>query len=297
MDFTDYYSDILTLINTDAGRKLVGITDRDRIFKVSPNSYHLLRKKGYKTGVFFIENDIAKIFIPIIDKMRIAQKLSYKAFLHYGDLKRGSFPQIYLATQQFNSNTAGTGQVRDTEAQATGWATIIGRATGTAADASSDPYAGNILSGGNLTCARGYTPFDTSSIGSGATLIPGANTIQLYVNINTTTDSLTFGVFASTQASNITLATSDYSLIGSTLFASIAATSLTLNSYNTLTLNPTGEANLSKVGFSKFAYRLSGDYNSVAPTGDNTTSFRGGANANHPILTINYTTDDFAYFV
>ena len=183
------------------------------------------------------------------------------------------------------------------------WATIIAGAgthvndsfaTGNFAAISSD-------AGSNLwfRLFRSVFLFDTSALLAGATV--SAAVMSVYVNarsdalaISPTTD-----VYASTPASNTSLAAADYGQIGSTsqTGAATAYANITNNAYNDFTFNATGIGNVNKTGISKFGIRNANyDVAASAPTwSSELTSAVGGmfadsaGTANDPKLVITYT--------
>jgi len=298
--FRENQKSLLELANTEAGRYLLGVKDKSPIVKITSNSVHQLLgfngKKPILRAAFWIDNHIEKIFAPIIEKQLIASEKyldrilqdKYKSFLHFAGLERSNYlPQIYLASSTFNPNASGTGYVFNNPGSGS-WADCVNAASGTTATPSNNP-AMDCQDGTTPLIYRGYTPFDTSALTSDATITAGGNNLQLYFTSRTNPSSLSFCVFASTQASNTTLATSDYSLVGSTqLITPVTYASLTLNAMNTLTLNTSGDSNISKTGWSKFSHRSSADYNNSTPGGNNAYQFTGSG-ANAPILTVTYT--------
>ena len=313
MNNQDYFKKnqkmLLSFLNTEGGRHLLNIKESYPIIKVTENSFHQLigfrDNKPIIQARFYTYPRIAEILLPIFEKRDIALQYTeivafrrilenpYESFLHFASLeeKNWKYPQIYLDVSTFTPNSGGTGQIRNTQIDTTAWADVINAASGTAADPSTAPYVDNTKDAGNFTCARGYTPFDTSSLTADATITAGVNTLGLYFTSRTDNNSLSVSIFSSTQASNTTLATSDFSLVGTTQFiTAVTYASLTLNAVNTLTLNSSGDSNISKTGFSKFSYKSSGDYNNSAPTLVNALQFTGSG-ANAPVLTVTYTLD------
>jgi hypothetical protein len=104
--------------------------------------------------------------------------------------------------------------------------------------------------------------FDTSSLTSSATI--SATEFDLCGEGRapaTYLGSTNLDVVAATLASTSALAASDYGNIGTTVFATIAPGSwvATDGTYNNLTLDANGRANVSKTGVSQFAIRLAWD--------------------------------------
>lgn len=105
--------------------------------------------------------------------------------------------------------------------------------------------------------ANGFALFDTSALGSGAS-ISGATvsfTCSLAENSLGSTDLV---VVSSNPASNTGLANGDLTSVGSTSFGSLAFASWVADSstYNVITLNASGIINISKTGISKFGMVL-----------------------------------------
>lgn len=116
---------------------------------------------------------------------------------------------------------------------------------------------------GQFTCNRGYCTFNTSAIGESSTISAATLSLTLQGNLGNSY----INIFASTQASAGTLATTDFSAVGSTAFSTATATgSMTLNVYTDYILNASGITNISKTGMSKFSIReINHDVNNVAP--------------------------------
>lgn len=141
---------------------------------------------------------------------------------------------------------------------------------------------------------RGIVLFDTSSLPDDAVITSA--TLSLYVHYKQNTFNQSVGVTAAAPASSTALVNSDYNIANfdSTRFASdVSIDSISVNSYNSFTLNAAGLAAISKTGISKFAIRLSCDIDNSAPTwsapGSSEIRFHTSENTNKPRLTIAYT--------
>jgi len=96
-------NNFLQLINTDAGKHLLGLPKEGKVFKVTPESIHWTYGQD-SDGKWLCQSHIqcvgtntyAQILLPILTKMDIANKDSYKAFLHYSELERYNYPLIFL---------------------------------------------------------------------------------------------------------------------------------------------------------------------------------------------------------
>jgi hypothetical protein len=105
---------------------------------------------------------------------------------------------------------------------------------------------------------RGIFTFDTSPIGGSAAI--SAAVFSLYgTGQSNGLGSPDLDVAAATPAANNDLASGDYSQCGSTSFGSIAYAGWSSSAYNDITLDSNGQANISKIGITKFSTRLSWD--------------------------------------
>lgn len=108
-------------------------------------------------------------------------------------------------------------------------------------------------------------------------------------------------IASSTPASNTTLATGDYSNVGSTSFGNVTYAGFSTVAYNDITLDSNGIANISKTGVSKFSALLSWDINnsftgawsSLAQSYLSFNSADQGATTNDPKLVVTYTLETF----
>jgi hypothetical protein len=252
---------LLGLVNTEAGRYLIGINKNDQAVKITPNSVHILRdfvdNKPLIEGKFYGYERMAKILMPLLTKMDIINNFSYKSLLHHSGLYLNpKYPSIFLLAQDFYAG-AGDGVTANDDVS-TSWATTHDAATGNAAGAGSattNRFLGSYLISGDSKYAiyRAYYPTDTSAIGSAGTIT--AATLSVYSDPGDGTTNPDGVVVATSQASTSTLATSDYSLIGSTAFSDVITASGT--SYKIWTLNATGRSNITKAGTTKMGLRNS----------------------------------------
>lgn len=142
--------------------------------------------------------------------------------------------------------------------------------------------------------------FDTSSLGSGATI--SSATVGLYVTAKGSgAQSVAVNIYSSAPASNTGLVAADYDTTGTTAYASnIAITSITTSAYNTFTLNSTGIAAISKTSITKFSLKEAlYDAGGTTPTsGLNETLSAGmadtGGTSYDPKLAVTYTTGSFS---
>lgn len=104
--------------------------------------------------------------------------------------------------------------------------------------------------------------FDTSSIPSGATIVSASLRIPTVAKLNNLgSDDII--VVSSNPASTSSLATGDFSTLGSTSFGSISYSNFTPNSTAQISLNSFGLANITKGGISKFGLVNGWDFSGV----------------------------------
>jgi hypothetical protein len=143
---------------------------------------------------------------------------------------------------------------------------------------------------------RGIATFDTSPLGSGATI--SAATLSYFGSskLNGAGDGGTTNIYTSTPAANNNLANADYGQLGSTAQCdtAISYASWSNTAYNDFLFNATGLSNISKTGVSKFGTReVTHDVANVAPANStNETSItvvEADNGSNKPKLVITYT--------
>jgi len=130
--------------------------------------------------------------------------------------------------------------------------------------------ARSILFGGLYYSSRGFFPFDTSALGSGATI--SSATVNQYIEVTAinNADSDSLSVVQTSQASTSSLANSDFGSVtftdgGNKTLASFSVA----NQYWVWTLNATGLTYINKTGFSKLGIISLREINNSAPTGIN----------------------------
>lgn len=186
----------------------------------------------------------------------------------------------------------------DAYSAARSWTDSIAATSGTA-DSTSQAmalYRNTYINANEFELQRGFFLFDTSGIDDAATISAVVISFAASGGATTNADSIALKVVASAPASNTTLADTDFANISDVWFASLAASSWvsTANTYNDLTLDANGRANVSKTGISKFGTRGSLDTSGGAdPTGENSvaarTADRAGTSTD-PKLVVTYST-------
>ena len=313
MSNKDYFKQnqkmLLSFLNTEGGRYLLGIKDSYPIVKVTENSFHQLRDFKNDNAIiqarFYVGDAIANTLLPIFTKMQIADQ-EYKkildgreAFLHFSGLeeKRRIYPQIYLTTGTFNAG-AGDGEVNSNTFDT--WAAARAAATGsevinqpTTNDQGRWAGAYNYSSAPVVyLCGRTFYPVDTSGLTASAIITE----VLLKVSSNTRADMLgVLGIIVpSTQASTSTLVAADYDNITYTAWSDAVTVGAAASTTYTLTFTAAGIAGINLTGFTKFAaISKTYDFDNASPgTGNRWGSIYNsgtGSGATIPNLSITYT--------
>lgn len=141
------------------------------------------------------------------------------------------------------------------------WATKKAAANGTQVfdstiDLLSQGQAGGAASPNWTTIRRSIILFDTSAIGSGATVNSATESIYCTEKANTGLNSPKWNVYEATPVSNTSLVTGDYSRVGATAYSTdITYAALTVSAYTDYVLNSTGLAAISLTGITKTSLR------------------------------------------
>jgi hypothetical protein len=147
--------------------------------------------------------------------------------------------------------------------------------------------------------AQVFTLFDTSSLPDSASI--SSATLSLYVvsKINSANDGGdTVNIVSSNPASNVALASGDFNIVGTTLFATaVDITSMSTSAYTTFTLNSSGKAAITATGVSKFGVREGHDIGALNMTAnsENSVTFSTAeqtGTSQDPKLDVTYTVVD-----
>ena len=296
---------LLWLANTAEGRYLLDIKDKDRVVKVTPNSFHQLRGFQKDRAVIqariYCSNGVAKILAPILTKLEILDSEykekfdKQKAFLHYAGYERSrQFPQIYLATATFNIGTEGLLSMNGEYTYA------YARASTTADSVEFPPPYGDggrqlgafKYGGGTYNdCCRSFFSVDTSSLGAGATVT--ATLFRWSRDTRADTFAIDGIVCPSTQASDTNLVATDYDNFTYTAWSDVITPTTASTTY-TWTFNAAGIAGVNKTGYTKFVLlNYTFDYSNGTPTRQDTWmefyTHISGSGATLPNIYVTYT--------
>jgi hypothetical protein len=276
---------ILQLANTEAGRFLLGLKDKDRIIKVSPNSVHQL--KDFQNGEAVIQakfwacDNVAQIFLPILTKIEIAQdyqpiKDKYEAFLHFSELERNrKYPQIYL-DDFYTTSEDGTIQ--------RGWVSTWSDAR--------DGAGQNINKTGTTMNARaaflsgvGYEVYRSFCVTNTSPLPDAAIIISAVWNLSMTQGAGNGNLVCCQGTQGDTLELADYQAFVRTDFGRLTNPGA---GWQTLSLNSSGINNINKTGNSYWCFQHHLDFDNVAPTDQPILIIETSEATNKPYLTVTY---------
>ena len=327
--FARHQRSLLTLANhpltRDAFRYRIGLRRGDLgyelpIAHLTPGSYAVVRGIEERTGRLQITRDcrhpttfartLYQGFRPIwwgmhgwdwaIGDRLLASRMGHRL----PDLSFG------FATLTANPDTGNPGAVSvDGNIVITGqnvsWATLIAVSNGDTVGGSTATipvwrFAASATTDQYERLGRSIFHFDTSSIGDSDTIDDA--TLSLFAATGhadtfSTPAAGTTNIYASTVASNTTLATTDIDQVGSTALCDTAFTyaAWIVLAYHDFLFNASGEATINKTGVSKYAGRNANyDVAAVAPTwsslGNNQVNCSTADNgSDQPKLVVNYT--------
>ncbi len=286
--FKTYQKEILELANSLAGQSWLGIP-REKVVKLTPNSYHLLKDKSTIQATFFTYDKFARLMDRGLTCLDLASeyKLQNGALAYYQGLGKDlGFPRVYLASGDAIYPTEDASIYCADDAT---WSNCYGATTGTI-DAGPTPYLWARLIAPNYNIQRNFQTYNTSSIGATNTIT--AATSSLFGVGKGGTEAHSYNVYNSTHT--VPLATADFNNGGTTAWATaITQTNISGTDYNDWTWNATGLAGISKTANTLFCYReATCDVANVAPANNNTyfnfySSAQAGT-ANDPKLTVTY---------
>ena len=312
--FKRYQKELVRLANNPFGRRFLDIPHKEKIIKVTPNSYHFIN--GSKiTAIIRCYPLYARKLAAALSSLEILNTLpqyfkmdKYRSLLNYsGLLKNSIFPQILLVESNLYSS-AGDGDAGHQTATSSSWA-ICRAGAGTVSNPTS---AGTLVTNSRaqgsdqFLCYRGFLPFITSGLGSQATVT--AAVLNIYGLATTANpDGVSLVLILTTQASISTLANSDYANVtvdspaeGASRFA---VSGWSVSAYNQMTLNATGRGWINITGNTLLGLRDSQDVDNTIPVGNNEVychySEETGTSQD-PYLQVSYTVPvnpGYAYFM
>ena len=288
-----YQREILAFANTGTGKDYLGIKTKDRIVRITPESWHsflgIQNNKYHFKSTFFSKSPIYKKLNLALTSMnlveegfkkfrfsRLNENLEFVIAQYLGlSAPKAYLPKIYLTEDTFNPDahpetSSVDGWVRSSNANDT-WGNQHDAADGTNADDSNANTPCAYINGGTSTDRfsgiwRGFFLFNTASIPD--TNVVSSAVFSVYVTaVVDQFGSSSLCLVSSNPATNTALVTADYDQLGTTQFAADKTlASFSTSAYNDFTLNATGIAAIILTGVSKYGTRLSYDRTNTAPT-------------------------------
>lgn len=143
----------------------------------------------------------------------------------------------------------------------TSWANMYSVQTATAYDSVTSMDVYNVGTHSSPSNYVGFNAgaiclFDTSALGSGASVSDAVLSLRGNTKYDQNSDAPTVAIYSSNPASNTSLTTADHTAMGTTVYSDIISyATLSASAYNDFTLNTDGKNAIDATGISKFAGR------------------------------------------
>lgn len=286
-----------------------------RVERITPASIHFLKdisKSGQDIyeGSFFSNPRFAEaLAYNITPFVYLANLRSYKYEWRFSPVgfitslllvvtmpKSGLFAFMGTVTDYYSG--AGDGAIVHNTATFSGTRNATTGSTAYYTESSLDPslIVRSILFSGQYYSSRGFFPTDTSGLGSGATITSAEFKCSINVSATYDTNSDSFALVQTSQASTSSLSTSDFDALTMTSGGAKTIASFSVaDQYWTWTLNSTGLGWINKTGITMLGMMSLNEINNTTPTGLNQL---GGAwylsdntgTSRDPYLSVTYTT-------
>lgn len=305
--FKKHQSKLLWLLRFSLFRRILRIETDKPIIKIEPNSYTVFLEDNGET--WKVQTDF-RTHWKYSKRLYYAFKPLWYAFHVWDMIINPLVPQWNLGFDTLTKypdpdpeTSTVDGDVFQSYGLGSGvdWSSIVG-AVGSGASSAGGGVDGVLFLSDNVSnkwrqLRRGVFLFDTSSLGSPASISAAVLSLRGTDKSDGLSASPTINIYSSAPASNTDLVAGDFDSLGSTEFAtSVTYASWTTSGYNDFTLNASGIANIDKTGISKFGARNANyDVANVAPTWASTQlsyfSFdtaEGTGTTNDPKLVVTY---------
>ena len=298
--FYKHQKKLLWLLKFRLFKYILRIETNKKIIGILPNVYFIKgNKKNKYIADFRTHNKYSK---------RLYHAFKYIWYLFHAWDMAVNFLRLPVLNLGFDTLTvypdAGTGAttvdgfVRRVVDSGT-WADIHdGVGTSVNATSASETYFYWYFGGAGNELRRTILTFDTSSLGSGATISAAVMSLFGAGKADGAGKSPNIDIYASTPASNNNLVAADYQQIGTTsqTGSPITYANYSTTTYNDFTFNSTGTSTISTTGISKFGARNANyDVANVDPASTSFGTYMSGyyadqaGTANDPKLVITYT--------
>lgn len=275
---------LLQLVNTEAGRHLLGLNREFPVIKTTPNSVHQWTGESF-VAKFWLDDFVYRKIGIALDKIEVAEtEFNYESFLHFTDLHRKpyKYPSVYLATSTFNNNT-GDGYCLKADVV---WATARNAATADSVTATTSIVRAHT----SYQIRRSFFPIDTSSLPNTAIVSASSLTVRRSDAVNpfNNGDSDSVVLVPQAQASNTILATGDYDSV--TFTSKAAVTFASTSNGADLVFNNSDQSLISLTGHTQLALISKRDLDNAQPTAENSIGFLARTDgSNPPELSVTYT--------
>lgn len=274
--FKERQKELLWLANTEAGRYLLGIKEKEPVIKVTPNSVHLKLEPNLFVAKIWTYERVAKEFLPFLSYQEILEKdlnlrleneiEKYKAFLHFENLERNyKYPTIFLKTDSYYSTSEDGYTVN---AAPGGWETWT-EARGVQGDEQVDKTETEYKAyfqryGAKYMLHRGWFRIDYSSLSTDADI--SSATYKFYGRFYNSSDS-TSGIVLAKGNQGATLEAADHNSYGAE-YGRLDSGLSGSDAWASVSLNSTGIADINKGGHSEYAVLNIRDFNNNEPSTD-----------------------------
>lgn len=296
--FDKYQTQLLYLANSRIGKWFLNVEDKREVTRLNPNAFTIYKGKGEYISTFYGPDVYAK-------KLRYAIQ-----FAKYLPVALSGLPVAFATT--FNPSAAAIdGRAFNNTAAAF---STIRSASGNGsqqAPAGNDNSCAQLLAsgaGGTFDqLDRGIFRYDTSSLPDGDTVSAATHDIDVGSVTDTFTENANLSLVLFAQTDDTAIANSDYNIANYTMTqqaADIGVAGLSIDSYNSHTLNATGLSNISKTGITRFATVLDFDRTNTSPTWGASQNARVGIEfsgaTNKPRLVVTHAPSvggDYSFFM
>lgn len=295
--FDKYQKEILAFVNTDYGRNWLAdsfgqkIEKNERVVKVSPDSFHILKSidkdKATIQATFYSRSPYLNKFQLALESLEIASEFRKNSWAedpfvipHFaGETYKSYLPTVMhiVSPATFNPDAhpettsvdGDAGRVNDSLET---FATLNGGAGTRSEDSDVNIVElGLVRNEGSAPfwrrCVRGFFLFDTSALTAGAII---RSAVFSFVSGSKSTAWVeSVALIGVTPASDTALVSADYSQTGSTRYSAdllISDIDAGGSNYNNITVNATGLAQISKTGITKFGMKTASEIDSTEPS-------------------------------
>jgi len=250
--FDKFQRELLLVANSEAGRSLFRIPDKEKIVKLSPNSYHTELDKGIYKATFRCYELYSAIVHGGLPSKKIKSENHIVPFI--ARKNRSLSPFFHLPMLSVNSFYSGAGDGHLGNHQSyPNYVTARDAATATHIDYTSATGFAMITqnNGGGGINYRSFFPIDTSTLGAASAIRSAIFSAMGSANYSDT-DGKSVHLVQTNQATVTELVAADYDNVTKTDLATAGILlHLANESYNDWTMNSTGIGVINRAGYTK----------------------------------------------